>query len=120
MTVDSVEQVENGISDVTSLHGNDKYRMTVENEVCPVNCRLWCNDCNICLHSYSCTCQDYTTIENICKHIHLMVQFQQHNRKEQVHKNNLTNNWNNSDKELNDLHEEIMSIGGDLDVIETR
>ena len=40
MTVDSVEQVENGISDVTSLHGNDKYRMTVENEVCPANCRL--------------------------------------------------------------------------------
>ena len=63
MTVDSVEQVEYGVWDVTSSHGNDKYRVTMENEVCPVNCRLRCNDCNICVHSYSCTCQDYTTIE---------------------------------------------------------
>ena len=90
MTVDSVEQVEDGVWDVTSSHGNDKYRVTMENEVCPVNCRLRCNDWNISVHSYSCTCQDYTTIGNICKHIHLMVQFRQCNRQEQLNKNNST------------------------------
>ena len=58
MIVDSIEQVEHGVWDVTSSHGNDKYRVTMENEVYPVNYRLRCNDCNICVHSYSCTCQD--------------------------------------------------------------
>ena len=33
MTVDSVEQVEDGVWDVTSSHGNDKYKVTMENEV---------------------------------------------------------------------------------------
>ena len=120
ITVDSVKQVEHGVWDVTSSHGNDNYRVTMENEVCPVNCRLRYNDCNICVHFYSCTCQDYTTIGNICKHIHLTVQFQQCNRQEQLNKNNSTIDGKNSDKELNDLLEAIMSDDGDLDMIETR
>ena len=121
MTIDSVEQVKDGVWDVTSSCGNDKYRVTIENEVCPVNCRLRYNDCNTCVHSYSYTCQDYTTIGNIiCKHIHLMVQFQQHNSQEQLNENNSTNDGKNSDKELNDLLKAIMSVSGDLDIIETR
>lgn len=31
-TVDSVEWFKDGVWDVTSPHGNDKYRVTVENE----------------------------------------------------------------------------------------
>ena len=93
--------------------------MTIENEVCPVNCRLRCKCCNICLHSYSCTCQDYTTIGNICENIHLTVQFQQHNSQEQLNENS-TNDRKNSDKEQNDLLKAIMWDGGDLGIIDTR
>ena len=85
-----------------------------------MNCRLRYNDCNICVHSYSSTCQDYTTTGNICKHIHLTVQFQQCNRQEQLNENNSTIDGKNSDKEPNDLLEAIMSDGSNLDIIETR
>ena len=73
-----------------------------------------------CVCTPTCTCQDYITIGNICKHIHLMVQFQQCNRKEQLNESNSTIDGKNSDKELNDLLEAIMSGDGDLDIIETR
>ena len=52
---------------------NGEYRMTIKKEVCPENCRPRCNNCNTCVHSYSCTCQDYTAISNICKRIRLTV-----------------------------------------------
>ena len=49
-----------------------------------------------------------------------MVQFQQHNSQEQLNENNSTNDGKNSDKELNDILKAIMSVSGDLDIIETR
>ena len=49
-----------------------------------------------------------------------MIQFQQCNKQEQLNKNNSTIDGKDSDKELNDLLEAIMSDDGDLDIIETR
>ena len=73
-----------------------------------------------CVCTPTCVCQDYITTGNICKHIHLMVQFQQCNRKEQLNENNSTIDGKNSDKGLNDLFQAIMSDDGDLDVIKAR
>ncbi|KAH1021842.1 hypothetical protein HUJ04_011327 [Dendroctonus ponderosae] len=33
-------------------------------------CELMCNDCKICYHTYSCTCNDFCINNSICKHIH--------------------------------------------------
>ena len=52
MIEDSIEQVKNRIWDVTSSCGDDKYRVTIENKVCPENCRLRYNDWNICVYSH--------------------------------------------------------------------
>lgn len=38
-----------------------------KNESC---CDLMCSICNICYHTYSCTCNDFITASSICKHIH--------------------------------------------------
>lgn len=34
------------------------------------NCVLRCNVCQICIHTYKCTCKDNVIYLNICKHIH--------------------------------------------------
>jgi len=34
------------------------------------NCALCCNVCEICIHTYKCTCKDNVIYLNICKHIH--------------------------------------------------
>lgn len=36
-------------------------------------CPLVCKYCNVCVHSYSCTCTDYFIKNTICKHIHYIV-----------------------------------------------
>ena len=59
MKKDSIEPVEDGIWHVTSSHGDRKYTVTIENEVCPENCK---NDCNICMYSYLCMCPDNTAV----------------------------------------------------------
>ena len=35
-------------------------------------CRLCCNSCKICIHSFSCNCMDFILHATICKHIHLV------------------------------------------------
>ena len=36
------------------------------------DCRLKCYNCEICCHSYSCSCNDFLLNKTICKHIHLL------------------------------------------------
>ena len=62
---------------------------TIENEVCPLNCRQDVMTGNICVHSYSCTTLYYN--RKYCKHVHLIIPFQQHNIQEQLNENNSTN-----------------------------
>ena len=33
-------------------------------------CHVRCHECNVCMHTASCNCIDYTIRYNICKHIH--------------------------------------------------
>lgn len=47
---------------------NDSYCITKKQE--DICCRLICLGCNICIHSYNCTCVDYFIHSTICKHIH--------------------------------------------------
>lgn len=55
----------------------DIYNVTKTNvNNCSDECKVYCNYCNICNHSYSCTCSDYSTKNIICEHIHLVVLFQ--------------------------------------------
>lgn len=41
-------------------------------DVCPEHCALRCRDCRVCVHTYECTCPDYTQLFTICKHIHVV------------------------------------------------
>ncbi|BET02747.1 Zinc finger protein [Nesidiocoris tenuis] len=41
-----------------------------EKEEC--GCELRCDDCNICIHMFQCSCPDSSTHFNMCKHIHLV------------------------------------------------
>ena len=36
-------------------------------------CKLKCPMCKICVHNYSCSCQDYGIRLTICQHIHYVV-----------------------------------------------
>lgn len=38
-------------------------------------CKLICNDCEACLHKYSCEYLDNAIQFNMCKHIHEVCQF---------------------------------------------
>lgn len=38
-------------------------------------CPLQCNECNICVHDFKCSCIDYTLRLNMCKHIHAVKQY---------------------------------------------
>uniref|UniRef100_A0A8D8Z8V6 SWIM-type domain-containing protein n=1 Tax=Cacopsylla melanoneura TaxID=428564 RepID=A0A8D8Z8V6_9HEMI len=52
-------------------------RPSEDNMVCPNNeCPLQCPECNICVHTFQCTCSDYLIQVNICKHIHACMQFE--------------------------------------------
>uniref|UniRef100_T1JDB6 C2H2-type domain-containing protein n=1 Tax=Strigamia maritima TaxID=126957 RepID=T1JDB6_STRMM len=38
------------------------------------DCHLKCNHCKKCIHTYSCTCIDFSIKFNMCKHIHFVCQ----------------------------------------------
>jgi len=37
-------------------------------------CPLVCDICNVCVHTFTCTCMDYQLQNTVCKHIHAVVQ----------------------------------------------
>ena len=47
------------------------YTVSFCEQVC-TRCDLRCDDCNMCIHSYMCTCPDNAIRFNMCKHIHLV------------------------------------------------
>ena len=51
------------------------YSVIKENETCPHNCSIKCEECSICVHNYSCTCADSMQRGTICKHIHLVQRY---------------------------------------------
>ena len=69
-----VSDIEYRTWNVTSEDVQRLYRVMEVNSECEEDCLLRCTDCDICVHSCECTCQDYLVLANICKHIHLTVQ----------------------------------------------
>lgn len=49
------------------------YSVKIVGDICrEVRC-LPCRDCKICRHMIKCSCADYTSNDNICKHIHACI-----------------------------------------------
>ena len=46
------------------------YYVKLEKKTC--DCKLRCEKCNVCVHTYSCTCLDATLHYTVCKHVHLV------------------------------------------------
>ena len=69
----NISDIEDRTWNVTSEDGQRLYTVTEVNSECEEDCLLRCTDCEICVHSYECTCHDYLVLANICKHIHLTV-----------------------------------------------
>lgn len=57
-------------------HCNDVYQVSKNEFTCGIDdCLAYCYYCNVCYHSYSCTCADYTSKTIICEHIHIVLLF---------------------------------------------
>ncbi|XP_046990382.1 uncharacterized protein LOC124595609 [Schistocerca americana] len=60
-----------GLWEVLSSTGCEVYVVVKNSElICERKCSRKCNICNICVHSYKCSCLDNILNFNICKHIH--------------------------------------------------
>ena len=59
---------------------DDNQCYTVERDVheCDSKCALRCQECNACVHMYSCNCSDVLIHHTICKHIHLVASSNNH------------------------------------------
>ena len=76
METKCVTLLEEGMWDVPSFTTSSHYTVALENNTsCPVNCALKCTVCDECIHRYSCNCQDYVILGNMCKHIHLTIRY---------------------------------------------
>lgn len=53
----------------SSSNSLQEYQIVKAQETCDVLC-LMCKECNICYHTYKCSCVDNLIKMNICKHIH--------------------------------------------------
>ena len=73
----AIQETSEGVFNVMSSTGNGNYTVTaLDNTICSRdNCMLYCSKCNVCLHTYSCTCPDYSIAANMCKHIHFIGRF---------------------------------------------
>ncbi|XP_033633577.1 uncharacterized protein LOC117295121 [Asterias rubens] len=61
------------------VHTEDKNTSYVVERLaisCPTKeCRLHCEECNVCVHTFFCNCPDCLINSTICKHIHLVQRF---------------------------------------------
>jgi len=76
--MDFVIQSENGW-EIKSCSSNNYETYYISEVYVDCECQLICNDCNVCIHRYSCTCIDSAIKWVMCKHIHLVCKFRQQN-----------------------------------------
>ena len=57
---------------VDSSETGTVYSVTQLNKTCPYKCSTRCNECEICVHMFICSCPDALIKGSICKHIHLV------------------------------------------------
>ena len=60
---------------VASVSSERNYYVVKETDVCPIQCCMRCTECDICIHTYTCTCPDALIRHTICKHVHAVVKF---------------------------------------------
>lgn len=60
---------------VSASHGSEVYLVEQVDEPPhkPSDCALNCSHCNVCVHSFVCTCLDSGLRTTICKHVHLVI-----------------------------------------------
>ena len=75
LSLDSISVVNTISWEVQSENGCKKYIVEKISDDCSDHCALNCKECNICVHTYNCTCPDSQIYHTICKHVHLVVQY---------------------------------------------
>lgn len=73
LDLSTVVQVSNTSWLVSSSSRPETYEIEQLKTNC--NCMLVCDECQVCIHYYSCTCLDSAIRWNMCKHIHLVGRF---------------------------------------------
>lgn len=93
-----VVKVENGWIVETSSVPSEKHY--IRDNVKNCNCGVVCNECNICLHRYACSCIDNSVRWNMCQHIHYVCSFLSNEKTDNhlVHHNSCTD----AESEVND------------------
>lgn len=77
LSLESVRNLDPDLWVVMSENQQCEYTVQQISEKCDENCGMRCNECNICVHLYSCTCPDSILQHTICKHVHLVAKFRQ-------------------------------------------
>ena len=62
----------------SSTDSNQWYTVERDAHECDSKCALRCQECNVCVHMYSCNCSDALIHHTICKHIHLVASSNHH------------------------------------------
>ena len=82
MCFDAVKEIDDNSWSCTSEDGKNSYKLSLNKEICDEKrCNMKCVACNICVHTYNCTCTDYLLYTTICKHTHLLHRFRERNGK---------------------------------------
>ncbi|XP_050499982.1 uncharacterized protein LOC126880257 isoform X1 [Diabrotica virgifera virgifera] len=98
---------------VASSSTNEMY--TVEEVKLDCTCKLICDECNTCIHHFSCSCLDNSIKWNMCKHIHLVCRYINQlpkaveiiEEESFLAENNLIMDVNKKDQEISSLIETI-------------
>lgn len=89
---------------VWRVMSEDKIYMVSKNHVQnPSCCELKCASCNICIHTYGCTCVDYFVKATICNHIHFVNMLKHNNIMEKKNYNLLSTSSNSCNNDNNEI-----------------
>ena len=102
----SVTQSEENSLICKSEEGKINYTVILNSQRCDDSqCSLKCSNCNICVHTYTCSCVDFLLYSTICKHIHLVHQCREINERKTGVCEELIAERNNKDEEFVQLTE---------------
>ncbi|BES97337.1 Zinc finger protein [Nesidiocoris tenuis] len=100
MTDCVVNEMENGGWRITSQCAQETYEVVEMESNC--KCSLKCDDCNICIHSFRCSCIDSYVKWNICKHVHKVGTVRLFRREDELITGQLGLPMNDTDNDMND------------------
>ena len=105
----SITQSEENSWICKSEDGKRKYAVILNSQRCDdPQCSSKCSNCNICVHTYTCSCVDFLLYSTICKHIHLVHQYRERNeRKTEICEEPITERNDDKDEEFIQLTEMV-------------